>query len=182
MTRSRANTRDDTGTGTIGSKADTGAYWINVDAMKVKKGQAIQVHHEKIEELIDLLKMGTKEDRDNAKKHSRDRKHFCIVMGDPRKVEQDGEEVVLVPVLHCTKSTYSVLKRWIYRPLPHHSELWKNMYLAREPLKVKEGSTEFEHQSFVVPYEVFDVPFAPGDSALVSAQTVYVRAKQTRYH
>ena len=177
-TAKRANTRDRTGTGSIGSKSEQRWNWISVDAVKVKKGQAIQVHHDKIEEIIDLIKWSPKEERVRAKKNSRDGRHFCIVMGDPRRVEQDGDEMVLIPVLHCTKSTSSRLKRWIYRPMPHHSELWKNLSLTRGPLKVKTGSPEFEHQSYVIPYEIFEIPFKPGSSALVSKEIVLVRAKR----
>ena len=129
---------------------------IDIEATKVKKGQLIFWHDDKINEIIDMLVEGSEETRAHAKANSEANRHFCVVMGDP-EVNKDGT-LVRIPLLHCTKSTFSRHRRKIYRPLPYPKEpnMYKS-YTERAPLEVRpeSSSTELHSQTYVIPYEIF---------------------------
>ena len=124
--------------------------WIKVKAGQVKKGQCIQWHDDMINEVIDVLLWGNEKEKEEAKANSREKRNFCIVMDDP----QADERGFIIPLLHCTKAVHSRYKDKIYRPLPHHSQLYK-LYNIKEPLVTVEGSPEHDSQTYVVPYEIF---------------------------
>ena len=125
--------------------------WIKVKAGQVKKGQCIQWHDDKINEVIDVLLWGNEKEKEEAKANSREKRNFCIVMDDPRADERG----FIIPLLHCTKAVFSRYKDQIYRPLPHHSKDYKAYLMKREPLETVEGSPEHDSQTYVVPYEIF---------------------------
>ena len=153
--------------------------WIPTDPMKVLKGQAIQASHDAILEAIDVTSKGDAASKEEAKEFSRNNEHFCIVVGVPRPGKDDkGNDMIFIPVLHCTKSIYSYMKDVIYRPLPHSSGLWSNYVFRRAPLEATKTSSEFHHQTYVIPYRVFEVPVKPGHHAMVSRLAFCVMGKR----
>ena len=125
---------------------------IDVEASKVKKGQCILWHDDKILEVIDAISRGDAAAKERAKANSRAKKHLCIVMGNPEHI---GGKQVKIPLLHCTKSTSTRYKDKIFRPLPHESQLYKSYMKDRTPLETIKGSPETDSQTYVVPYEIF---------------------------
>lgn len=147
-----------------GADRSTTGPWEYVQADRILKGQCILgKHHPKVDEAIDLLVDRTEEWKDHAKANSALRGHFCIVMSNPR---EDGEQVK-IEVLYCTKSTHSLFFREIDVPFPHPSELYKTYKCKRKPLEVEEGSSTFDFQSYVVPYETFDLTHNASDKVKV---------------
>ena len=153
--------------------------WVKVDPTKVLKGQAIQARHDAILDAIDVLSRMDAAAKEAAKSHSSENGHFCIVVGDPRpETDEQGNERIMIPVVHCTKGTYSHMRDVLYRPLPHSSNLWANYGFKRPPLEVTKSSPEFEHQTYVIPYQVFEVAVKPGHHVLVSISALYVKGKR----
>lgn len=146
----------------------TWGQWDTVKAGKVKKGQCILgKHHQKVNEAIDLLLMSRSEDwKSSAKKNSAERGHYCIVMSKPEKVEQNGEQVE-IEVLYCTKSAASLFAKEINVPFPHSSKLYMSYNCKREPLKVEDDSSEFNEQTYVVPYETFVLTYGATEEVKV---------------
>ena len=149
------------------AKAEGEAAWQSTKPSNIKRGQCILWHDKKVEEIIDLLDKFNANEREIAKRRSQTNQHFCIVMGDPETVDDNGVEKVRIPLLHCTKATNSRYRDKIYRPLPHSTKLYTNYKIVREPLEVRDGSPDFAHQTYVVPYEIFYAKILPDAYFLV---------------
>ena len=148
------------------AKNEAAKAFADVPAEQVKKGQLLLWHDKKIEELIDLLSLFGEDDKKTAKENSAARKQFCIVMGHPEPIKVEGESKIRIPLIHGTKSISSRFRNQIYRPLPHSSKFYKE-YTKKEPLKVKDGSPESEHQTYMIPYEIFYAVTDPQDTHVV---------------
>ena len=128
--------------------------WELTPPIRIKKGQCIRAHHQKVEEAIDLLLLNrTEEKREEAKANSAKWGHYCIVMKDPTPVEEGRR--FEIEALYCTTSASGLLHRDVNVPLPHSSKLYESYRNRRAPLEVKDGSPDFMRQTYVVPYETF---------------------------
>ena len=85
-------------------------------------------------------------------------------MKDAEPIEE-GKKFA-IEALYCTKSPNSLFSREINVPLPHESKLYEGL-CKRPPLEVEEGSPKFMNQTYVVPYETFQLIYDASEKVKV---------------